>query len=199
MNGFEKRREQKKKQILQSLIDMIMTRNFKEIGVREIAQHAGVSPASIYNFFGSKEELAKEIFYHQIEESGKEFSLVMNSDIPFEDKMSKMYEVSVNNQETLNSEGIKNFMFEDPAFKEHVEDYARNVVIPELMKLIEQGKAEGKIKGGVSAEAIMIFMNGIMTMLSEPSFVEKLNVNVRKDLGKLFLYGILGKREEEDY
>lgn len=178
---------------------MIMTRNFKEIGVREIAQHAGVSPASIYNFFGSKEELAKEIFYHQIEESGKEFSLVMNSDIPFEDKMSKMYEVSVNNQETLNSEGIKNFMFEDPAFKEHVEDYARNVVIPELMKLIEQGKAEGKIKGGVSAEAIMIFMNGIMTMLSEPSFVEKLNVNVRKDLGKLFLYGILGKREEEDY
>lgn len=57
-----KNAENRKKQILQSLIDMIMTRNFKEIGVREIAQHAGVSPASIYNFFGSKEELAKEIF-----------------------------------------------------------------------------------------------------------------------------------------
>ncbi|MFD2878441.1 TetR/AcrR family transcriptional regulator [Paenibacillus rhizoplanae] len=51
MNGFEKRRQKKKEQILQSLTKLIMTRNFKEIGVREIAQQAGVSPASIYNFF----------------------------------------------------------------------------------------------------------------------------------------------------
>ncbi|MFD1906409.1 TetR/AcrR family transcriptional regulator [Paenibacillus rhizoplanae] len=36
---------------MQSLTKLIMTRNFKEIGVREIAQQAGVSPASIYNFW----------------------------------------------------------------------------------------------------------------------------------------------------
>lgn len=195
MNGFEKRREQKKKQILQSLTDMIMTRNFKEIGVREIAQHAGVSPASIYNFFGSKEELAKQIFYHQMDEAGREFSDMMNSDFPFEDKMNKMYEVSVTNQDTLNNEGMKNFMFEDPVFKEHIEDYASTVVIPEIIKLIEQGKAEGKIAGGISAEAIMIFMNGIMAMLSNPTTVEKLNVDLRKELGDLFFYGIFGKKE----
>ncbi|WP_229696154.1 TetR/AcrR family transcriptional regulator [Paenibacillus albidus] len=176
---------------------MIMTRNFKEIGVREIAEHAGVSPASIYNFFGSKEELAKQIFYHQMDTAGKEFSEMMNSDSPFEEKMQKMYEVSVNNQETLNNEGMKNFMFEDPVFKEHIEDYARIVAIPEIMKLIEQGKAERKIAGGISAEAIMIFMNGIMAMLSNPSFADKLDVDLRKELGDLFFYGIFGQREQK--
>jgi len=195
MNGFEKRRQQKKNQILQSLTDMIMTRNFKEIGVREIAQQAGVSPASIYNFFGNKEVLAKEVFYYQMDEAGKDFIKMMNSDLPFEDKMNKMYEVSVNNQESLNSEGLKNFMFEDPAFKEHIEQYASTVIIPEVMKLIEQGKAEGKIAGGVSAEAIMIFMNGIIAMMSNPSISEKLTVDLRKELGNLFLYGIFGKKE----
>ncbi|MVO98588.1 TetR/AcrR family transcriptional regulator [Paenibacillus lutrae] len=195
MNGFEKRRQQKKKQILHSLTDMIMTRNFKEIGVREIAQHAGVSPASIYNFFGNKEVLAKEVFYYQMDEAGKDFINMMNSDLPFEDKMNKMYEVSVHNQESLNSEGMKNFMFEDPAFKEHIQQYAHTVIIPEVMKLIEQGKAEGKVTGGVSAEAIMIFMNGIIAMMGNPSISEKLTVDLRKELGNLFLYGILGKKE----
>ncbi len=71
MNGFQKRREQKKQQILRSLHNMIMNRNFQEIGVREIAKEAGVSPASIYNFFGSKEELAKQIFYHLMKKKGK--------------------------------------------------------------------------------------------------------------------------------
>lgn len=62
MNGFEKRRQQKKKQILESLTDMVMTRNFKEIGVREIAQHAGVSPGSIYNFLAIKRSWPKKSF-----------------------------------------------------------------------------------------------------------------------------------------
>ncbi|ETT32951.1 TetR family transcriptional regulator [Paenibacillus sp. FSL R7-269] len=195
MNGFEKRRQQKKKQILESLTDMVMTRNFKEIGVREIAQQAGVSPGSIYNFFGNKEELAKEVFYHQMEEEGKDFIQMMNSDLPFEEKMNKMYEVSVNNQESITSEGMKNFIFTDPAFKAYVEQYANTVAIPEIMKLIEQGKGEGKVTGGVSAEAIMIFMNGIITMLGNPSIAENLTVDLRKELGNLFLYGVLGKKE----
>lgn len=195
MNGFEKRREQKKKQILDSLTDMVMTRNFKEIGIREIAQQAGVSPGSIYNFFGNKEELAKEVFYHQMEEAGKDFIQMMNSDLPFEEKMNKMYEVSVNNQESITSEGMKNFIFTDPAFHAYVEQYANTVAIPEIMKLIEQGKAEWKVTGGVSAEAIMFFMNGIVAMIGNPSIAEKLTVDLRKELGNLFLYGVLGKKE----
>lgn len=195
MNGFEKRRQQKKEQILQSLTKLIMTRNFKEIGVREIAQQAGVSPASIYNFFGSKERLAKEVFYYEMDSTGNDFIQMIHSDLTFKEKMERMYELSVNNQETLNSEGMKNFMFEDPAFKEHVEQYAGEVIIPEIMKLIEQGQAENQINGGVSAEAIMLYMQGLIAMMGNPSMAEKLTVNMRKELGNLFFYGIFGKKE----
>lgn len=195
MNGFEKRRQQKKEQILQSLTKLIMTRNFKEIGVREIAQQAGVSPASIYNFFGSKERLAKEVFYYEMDSTGNDFIQMINSDLPFKEKMERMYELSVNNQESLNSEGMKNFMFEDPAFKEHVEQYAGEVIIPEIMKLIAQGQAEKQINGGVSAEAIMMYMQGLIAMMGNPSMAEKLTVDMRKELGNLFFYGIFGKKE----
>lgn len=195
MNGFEKRRQKKKEQILQSLTKLIMTRNFKEIGVREIAEQAGVSPASIYNFFGSKEMLAKEVFYYEMDSTGSDFIQMINSDLPFKEKMERMYELSVNNQESLNSEGMKNFMFEDPSFKQHVEQYAGEVIIPEIMKLIEQGQEENQINGGVSAEAIMIYMQGLIAMMGNPSVAEKLTVNMRKELGNLFFYGIFGKKE----
>lgn len=194
MNGFQKRREQKKQQILRSLHNMIMNRNFQEIGVREIAKEAGVSPASIYNFFGSKEELAKQIFYHLMEEEGEAFQKMMEADIPFEEKMENMYALSISNQETLNNDGLKNFMFEDPVFTEHIEQYSRTVVIPAIMKLIEQGKQEQKISGGVSSEAILFFMNVIMQMLSSSSVRDKLNVEMRKEIGHLFFYGIFGKK-----
>ncbi|QTH45222.1 TetR/AcrR family transcriptional regulator [Cohnella sp. LGH] len=194
MNGFQKRREQKKQQILRSLHNMIMNRNFQEIGVREIAKEAGVSPASIYNFFGSKEELAKQIFYHLMEEEGEAFQKMMEADIPFEEKMENMYALSISNQETLNNDGLKNFMFEDPVFTEHIEQYSRTVVIPAIMKLIEQGKQEQKISGGVSSEAILFFMNVIMQMLGSSSVRDKLNVEMRKEIGHLFFYGIFGKK-----
>ncbi len=194
MNGFQKRREQKKQQILRSLHNMIMNRNFQEIGVREIAKEAGVSPASIYNFFGSKEELAKQIFYHLMEEEGEAFQKMMEADIPFEEKMENMYALSISNQETLNNDGLKNFMFEDPVFTEHIEQYSRTVVIPAIIKLIEQGKQEQKISGGVSSEAILFFMNVIMQMLGSSSVRDKLNVEMRKEIGHLFFYGIFGKK-----
>ncbi|ALS26399.1 TetR family transcriptional regulator [Paenibacillus sp. 32O-W] len=196
MNGFQKRRERKKQQILNSLKSMIMERNFQEIGVREIAKQAGVSPASIYNFFGSKEELAKQIFYHIMEEEEEAFRNLMEADLPFEEKLEKLYEFSVTNQETWSSDGIKNIMFDDPVFKEHIEQYSKTTAIPALMKLIEQGKNERKISGEVSSEAILFFLNAMTAIISNPSVKDRLDVELRKEIGHLFFYGLFGRKPE---
>ncbi|MFD0711566.1 TetR/AcrR family transcriptional regulator [Paenibacillus sp. GCM10027626] len=195
MNGFHKRREQKKQQILRSLQDLIMNRSFKEIGVREIAEKAGVSPASIYNFFGSKEELAKQVFYHYMEEEGKAFQAMMESELSFEEKLERMYELSITKQETVKQDGLKNFMFEDSAFNAYIEQYSKVTIIPAMMKLVEQGKAEHKITKSVSSEAIMFFVHAIMLMVSDPKVKESLNTELRKEIGHLFLYGVFGQRE----
>jgi hypothetical protein len=92
-------------------------------------------------------------------------------------------------QEMLNSEGFKNFMFEDAEFREYMEQLSQERSIPMFMKLIEQGKAEGAIKEGVSARAIMIFSNSLSTMMSNPQIRDSLDVELRKELTHLYLYG----------
>jgi hypothetical protein len=62
-----------------------------------------------------------------------------------------------------------------------------------FMKFIEQGKAEVTIKEGVSARAfIMIFSNFLSTMMSNPQIRDSLDVELRKELALLYLYGLFG-------
>lgn len=196
MNGFEKRREEKKKQILHSLTDLVATRNLREIGVREIAERAGVSPASIYNFFGSKEELAKQVFYQVTEDAVGDFQQLAETDIPFKDKAKQLLELNNDNQSKLNSEGLKNFMFEDPDFRQHMEEYVATVAIPLFEKIIEQGKREGAISHGVSNRAIMLYFNAFSQLMGDPAFRESMDVELRKDFSQLLMYGLFGNPKD---
>ncbi len=63
MNGFERRRELKKKSILQAAYDLFSARGIKDVGIAEIAQKAAVSQVSIYNFFDSKENLVRQAMF----------------------------------------------------------------------------------------------------------------------------------------
>jgi AcrR family transcriptional regulator len=199
MNGFDKRRHEKKKQIINALTNLVGTRNLRQIGVREIAERAGVSPASIYNFFGSKEELAKQVFYQVAEEGIEEFlELIDDNEMSFKEKIKKVIVISSNNQEMLNSEGLKNFMFEDQGFRQYIEELTENRSIPMFIKLIEQGRAEGDISKAVSARAIMMYMNSLSTMMSNPTFRENLDVELRKEMTHLFLYGLFGSEPADE-
>jgi len=54
--------EKRKKQILQAASELFSEKGFSGTGLREIAQHAGVSLGNIYNHFKNKEEIFTSIF-----------------------------------------------------------------------------------------------------------------------------------------
>ncbi|RJQ83537.1 MAG: TetR/AcrR family transcriptional regulator [Desulfobacteraceae bacterium] len=70
-------REVRRQVIIDSTIKMLSQRPFVEIGMREIAAAAGVSPASIYRYFPGRNDLLVEAFVHQMNMIGHEFNLKM--------------------------------------------------------------------------------------------------------------------------
>lgn len=70
-------REVRRQLIIDSTIRMLSQRPFAEIGMREIAAAAGVSPASIYRYFPSRNDLLVEAFVHQMNMIGNEFDRKM--------------------------------------------------------------------------------------------------------------------------
>jgi AcrR family transcriptional regulator len=59
-------RQTRKQHIIESATNLFGRKPFMEIGMREIASEAGVSPAAIYRYFDSREGLLVEAFIHDI-------------------------------------------------------------------------------------------------------------------------------------
>src|SRR4030043_1090142 len=62
MDGFQRRRAQSKEDILRAAEELFSRFGADKVSVNDIARKAGVSQATIYNNFGSKENLVRD--YH---------------------------------------------------------------------------------------------------------------------------------------
>ena len=68
----EKEREERKKIIRESTIKLLDEKPVYEISMREIAEKAGISMASIYRFYPSQEDLFVEILIENVSEEGQQ-------------------------------------------------------------------------------------------------------------------------------
>lgn len=64
----EQEREARKNLIMDAAISLFGHKSFKEVGMRDIARQAGISPASIYRYFADRDDLFVEAFARQCQE-----------------------------------------------------------------------------------------------------------------------------------
>ncbi|GAB6888690.1 hypothetical protein JCM13304A_21890 [Desulfothermus okinawensis JCM 13304] len=64
----EREREKRRELILEAATHLFSTRNFSEIGMRDIAEEAGISPASIYRYFPNRDAILLEVLGQDINE-----------------------------------------------------------------------------------------------------------------------------------
>lgn len=103
----EDEREARKNLILEAVLKLFSQKPFDEIGMRDIAAEAGVSPAAIYRYFPSQEELFMEAFIKDLTSTRTRFqeSLVEASQSPPQEPLEEMAHVIVdhliNNEATF--------------------------------------------------------------------------------------------------
>ena len=64
----EREREKRRELILEAATNLFSSRNFSEIGMRDIAEEAGISPASIYRYFPNRDAILLEVLGQDINE-----------------------------------------------------------------------------------------------------------------------------------
>lgn len=78
----EKERETRKQIIIESALSLFANKNFYDVGMRDIADGAGVSPATLYRYFPCQEDLFIEAFLHDISLVSNEFENMVKRDQP---------------------------------------------------------------------------------------------------------------------
>lgn len=192
MNGFDRRRKAKEQSILQTALTLFMRQGVKKTSVQEIAKQANVSPVTIFNYFGSKENLLDQACILYFNSTYEDFKQMIHSKKSFEEKMQ--YLIFTKGQV---SKDIHNEFYEALMLKySHPDDY-----FVEFLKkgtalyqvLFEQGKEEGMISKDLSIPALMLYMQLLTTSMQEEAIYKEV-LPFSEEIMEMFLYGIYGER-----
>ncbi|MCY8046719.1 TetR/AcrR family transcriptional regulator [Bacillus haynesii] len=194
MNGFEKRALLIKEKIKKTALGMLKTWEPKRIRITDIAKEANVSQVTIYNYFGSKEALLKEVFKDYIDQSISEFEEYMNKDISVKEKIELIIlQKREANKQKFALTVIKEVMIEDSEIMDYVKRQYDEKIIPLMLQMIEEGHRTGEISPKITAESFLIFMNMIIEHSKTLGEAFEKNRQFTEEMLHIFFYGLCGR------
>ncbi len=195
MNGFQRRKEQKKHAILHASLALFMESGFQKVSIAEIAKKANVSQVTIYNYFESKDNLTRLVITFYVDQVWNEQKTLLDSDLPFQDKIKQIIFNKSEYAKQIHDNFFQQLMNDYSTANSHIEELYINEGLPRLIALFNEGKELGFIDPNVSNEAILFYMQMFKDYLQKKDVAIAV-LPMTEDLTKLFFYGIVGKREE---
>ncbi|MEK0313369.1 TetR/AcrR family transcriptional regulator [Cohnella sp. 56] len=196
MNGFEKRAQQIKQKIMQATTEMLRESGSAKLRIADLAKRAGVSQVTIYNYFGSKEALVREVFKSYIDRAVESFEAYMNEGHTMREKIGHILRLEKESYREFPPGLIKEMLAEDAEMAAYIERMYREKTIPMTVRIIEEGKAAGEIAERVSVRHVLTFiqlyMNQYQTLLEMAEHSED-NEDFLEGMVHMFFYGVCGK------
>lgn len=195
MDGFERRKEQKKESIRRAAIELFQNHGFKKVSISDIAGRADVSQVTIYNHFGSKEELIRDVLQWYSMMLLARYKSIMESDRPY---LEKLEEIVFDKSEVVSQfqgELIQTWMQNDPNMQEFMNNLYANHVMPIARNFFNEGLQQGHIDRKFSLETIMVYFEIIRQgIFNTPEITERAQSNpgLMKELIRLVTYGLNG-------
>lgn len=194
MNGYEKRTKAKKESIINAARELFTERGITDVGISEIAAKAGVSQVSIYNYFGDKNSLAKEVLISYLDQSIQEYEEILKRNIPFSEKLKTIMNKKHDAVIEVSRSNFSKYAWEDKTLQQVYKEAATIKATSIYTKFIELGKREGAIDESIPNDAILSFLFSSVSIMQQSDYL-KTSLEYKMGILRLFLYGLLGKEE----
>ena len=201
MNAYERKVERNKERILRATVELFQVHGIKKTTTNDIARKAGVSPATVYNHFGSKEDLVRAIVKYFLTSMAADFSKIFEGDLSFLEKMEQILLYKSDMLGQYQGEFMQTIISEDPEIRHIVESVTQTESTPYVIEFYEEGKRQGYINPELSTKTIMYYSEIIRRgMAAKSSLTEDPEHNRRllQELIPIFLYGIMGKPRPDE-
>ncbi|MBF8153118.1 TetR/AcrR family transcriptional regulator [Exiguobacterium sp. TBG-PICH-001] len=179
MNGFEKRTEEKKKQILDTAFRLMNQQDgHKTMTVDELAKQANVAKTTIFKYFGNKEALVQEVYKRFITEMSTSVEVILSKNESFE---KTLLEISFNKLRFL-KDLDESFYLEMMQQITTKQDDGLSVLMEKfasdshamMLDLFHRGRKEKKIDLKYSDEFLLLYFQTLAEGLSHPQIYEQL-------------------------
>lgn len=194
MNQYQKTTEKKKQAVIQAALRLFKDKGFKETSIKSIAEAAEVSPVSIYNYFGSKDNLVTLCVNDLFEEITQQAEDILKSNLAFNTKLDQALDLCQEKMSQQISDYFQDKMVEDSVFSTLLTKAITAKKRDIYRSYIHLGKAEGLIAEDLSTELILNVMDALNGMGNHLAHSDNLETEVEQ-IHQIFLYGILGKKK----
>jgi AcrR family transcriptional regulator len=169
----------------------------------DIARKAGVSQATIYNNFGSKEALAREFVTTVVDQLVNRVQDVLFPDKPYWEKMAALIQFiseAMANGKPFEGDGTglaaSSDLLNDPEIRK-IRDSAQERMTNLLLGLIHEGEEQGQINLKISEDAYRVYFKAFMDIFIDPQFQHRYHKDPKlvQDLGSLIIDGLGGKHK----
>lgn len=189
--------DQKLRDILIAAKGLFWKFGFKRVTIEEICREANVSKMTFYKHFKNKMALIKYLLNHITDKAMKQYQDIMESDIPFIEKVKKSIVLKMEQSKDMSNE--------------FYDDYFRHAD-PEMLVFLQQKTSEflgtiyndyvnaqknGDIRKDIKPEFIMYFLNHILEMAKDER-LEKMYDNPQEmimEFTNFFFYGVLPRNK----
>ncbi len=193
MDGFERRRNDKKKAIMQTALKLFDQYGFDRVTVTEIAEKAHVSKVSVYKFFESKDNLRRIIIKDMLDGSIEKIKALLEKEGNFIDKVEEYIQIRTWYYGEYSLQFFFDAIESDPELREYLDDFnAANKRF--FMTFIEDGKRSGVFSPDASDTAIEIYIDMIQTYLLHNREIRnriERNPKLVRELNMLFMDGLI--------
>lgn len=189
----------KKKQIIATGKELFWKHGFKRVTIEEICSAANVSKMTYYKYFSNKMELVKAIMEQTMKEAVARYQSIMNSDIPFTEKVEMQIQMKMEGTADLSSEFMDDLMIHgEPEMMEYMSGMTQKVLGMVYTDYVEAQK-RGEIRQDVKPEFIIYFLNHIYDMLKDENLLNMYTDpnELAMELIRFFFYGITNPTQKQ--
>jgi AcrR family transcriptional regulator len=172
--------------------------NVSKVSLTDIAQEAGVSPTTIYNYFSTREGLVHEVVRHLFDRVIGKQKAFMESDLPFPQKIQGMISAKMGGIRGMETDLIDKICT-DPYSKRLVEEMSEKHVKPIIQSLIRKGKEQGYIRPDMTEDVLTLYFDMLKSGgIACTEAMKQIITDKEKTLAltKLIYFGIFQKEFE---
>jgi AcrR family transcriptional regulator len=184
----------KRQQILKTGKDLFWKYGFKRVSIEEICKEAGVSKMTYYKFFTNKMALVKTLMDEILQAGLIKYRKLMESDIPYPEKVLGMIELKREQTHTMSSEFFKDYLQSgDPELNAYLVKLSQeNVQI--FINDFRKAQENGDIRKDLKVEFIMAVLNKLIDWVQHDESLLELYEepqDLAVELTRFMFYGML--------
>jgi AcrR family transcriptional regulator len=195
MDRFERRKEQSKEGIRRATEELFSRFGADKVSINDIARKAGVSEATVYNNFGSKENLVRDYHGTIVEKIASSFRGIIVMKKSWVDKFQGFLQswIDIADRYKLEIESTGHSDNSNQGDNESINS-VKGEIENSFREFIKEGKEQKNLRSDISDEAIMTYIKFYRQGISNnPDISDRMRKDMKfsRDLLSLFMYGLV--------